>query len=417
MTRAAQNEHTHLIEWSRLARIDGFRSMKALCLGGSQWQADVIRRARELGLETLVADIDPGCPGRAAGDEFVQLDTDDAEALVELARARRVDLVLAEQTDRVVPVAAQINAELGLPGLRPDVAERFTDKSVMRRALQGAVPMPAYQEVSRREEALAFAEREGYPVVLKPKRRQSSIGVFVAESPDVLAARFADSVSESQDGRILVESFIDGPEIAVEGFSLKGRFHALAVSEKSQYDFNPCLDRRVSFPPRYSDAVLARIRATARTVVESLGLEDGISHAEYRMRDDVPYLVEVAARGAGHGVASRLVPHVSGVDVYELLIRRLCGEEVVMPAIRHRAASLAFLDFSSGMVREVLGLEHARAEDLAQELRLSFTAGDTIDVPTDGRRRLGYAIVLGENRDEVDAKCARIEDLVRVTYA
>src|SRR5256885_13663337 len=146
--------------------------MKVLCLGGSRWQTDVIRRASELGLETLVADIDPDCPGRAAGDEFVRVDTDDAEALVELASVHRAQLVLAEQTDRVVPVAAQINAELGLPGLRPEVAKRFTDKSVMRRALRGTVPMPPYQEVSCREEALGFAEREGYPVVVKPNRRQ-----------------------------------------------------------------------------------------------------------------------------------------------------------------------------------------------------------------------------------------------------
>ena len=390
--------------------------MKALCLGGSPWQADVIRRARELGLDTLVADIDPDCPGRAIGDEFVQVDTDDVAALVELARARRADLVLAEQTDRVVPVAAQINAQLGLPGLRPELATRFTDKRVMRRALEGTVPMPAYQEVSRREEALDFADREGYPVVLKPKRRQSSIGVFVVDTPETLKSRFENSVSQSQEGRILVERFIEGPEIAVEGFSMKGRFHPLAISEKSHYDFNECLDRRVTFPPRYSDATLARISATATAVVETLGLDDGISHAEYRMRDGVPYLVEVAARGAGHGVATRMVPHVSGVDVYELLIRRLRGEEVVVPAIKHRAAILNFLDFPPGEVRSVQGLDQAREEGLAQELQLAFAAGDTIEPPIDGRGRLGYAIVLGQNRDEVDAKCARIEELVRVTY-
>src|SRR2546421_1141840 len=131
--------------------------MKVLCLGGSNWQTDVIRRARELGLETLVADIDPDCPGRAAGDEFACVDTDDVAALVELARAHGADLVLAEQTDRVVPVAAQINEELDLPGLRPHVAERFTDKVVMRQALEGIVPMPAYQQVSDHEEALDFA--------------------------------------------------------------------------------------------------------------------------------------------------------------------------------------------------------------------------------------------------------------------
>jgi biotin carboxylase len=122
--------------------------MKALCLGGSIWQVDLIRRAGELGLQTVVADINPECPGRTVGDVFVQVDTNNGQALVAIARQHGADMVLAEQTDRVVPVAAFINDALGLPGMRAKVAERFTDKFAMRRALQGKVPMPAFQEVS-----------------------------------------------------------------------------------------------------------------------------------------------------------------------------------------------------------------------------------------------------------------------------
>src|SRR5947207_15274510 len=113
--------------------------MRALCLGGSVWQVDIIRRARELGLETLVADISPDCPGRGAGHDFVQVDTNDRDALVARARDRRIDIVLAEQTDRVVPLAAFINDALCLCELRPNVAERFIDSVCTSMSLRGVV--------------------------------------------------------------------------------------------------------------------------------------------------------------------------------------------------------------------------------------------------------------------------------------
>lgn len=391
--------------------------MKALCLGGSAWQLELIHRAIQLGVETVVADINPDCPGRTAGNVFVQVNTSDKQAMLTIARQHKVDVVLAEQTDRVVPVAAYINDALGLPGLRPAVAERFTNKFTMRQALQGKVPMPAFQNVATEADALAFADRQGYPVILKPKCAQSSIGVFKVENPQVLKKYFAKSLNQSHDASILVECFIQGPEITVEGFSLRGRFYMLAVSEKEHYTFNDCVARRLSYPPRYSDYRMARIAETARMVVEMLGLEDGISHAEYRIQGDVPYLVEIAARGGGNRIASCIVPHVSGVDIYEILIRRLQGINVDMPPLKKRAAVLEFLDFAPGTVKAVHGLDQAREEGLAKEIQLTFGIGDSIRQPSDDRSRLGYAIVLGENRDDVDARCARIKELIRVEYS
>jgi hypothetical protein len=110
------------------------------------------------------------------------------------------------------------------------------------------------------------------------------------------------------------------------------------------------------------------------------------------------------------------VPHVSGVDAYELLIRRLCGEDVAVPPVLRRAAALEFFDFTPGRVRSIEGLEEARQERLAEELSLAFAPGDVIVRPTNDRNRNAYALVLGETRDDVDARCARLETLIRIDY-
>jgi carbamoyl-phosphate synthase large subunit len=378
---------------------------------------DLIRRARDFGLETVVADIDPACPGRSLADLFVEMDTSDGEAMVEVAHRYGVRLVLADQSDRVVPIAALINERLDLPGLRPDVAERVTDKSVMRRTLAGSVDMPAFAEVADVDAATAFAGSVGYPVVLKPKRAQSSIGVLKANAADEVRRAYPTTAAASTDGSILIEQFVDGLEVTVEAFSARGRCTVLALSEKNHYLFNDCLARRLSYPPRLEPEPLAHLREVAATVVEAVGLQDGLSHAEYRILDGTPYLIEVAARGGGSGIASRIVPHVSGVDVYTLLIRTLLGENVTVSASAARAAVLEFFDFPPGRVAAIRGVEQARREGLADELHLNFQAGDTILQPVDDRNRPGYALLLGETRDEVDARRRRLEELIEIKYA
>jgi phosphoribosylaminoimidazole carboxylase (NCAIR synthetase) len=71
----------------------------ALILGGSHWQRDLIKRAAELGLRTIVADISADAPGRFDADEFIQIDTNDREGLLKISRNKRLSLVLADQTD------------------------------------------------------------------------------------------------------------------------------------------------------------------------------------------------------------------------------------------------------------------------------------------------------------------------------
>lgn len=389
-----------------------------LILGGSRWQIDMVRAARRAGLRVLVTDIQENPPARAYSDDFVCIDTNDCDGLLKVARDKNVRFAIAEQTDRTVPIAAFLNEQLGARGIAPEVARRFTDKYAMRNALRDApVPMPRYAEVGSVGEALEHARAWGYPAVLKPKRLQSSIGVFKVKDDAELSAMFERSMGFAADGRILVEEFIEGTEITVEGLSAAGRCTIMAVSEKRHYPFNDCVARRISYPPRFPAEVIARIRRTAATVVDALGLQDGISHAEYRVRDGVPYLVEVAARGGGTRIASTIVSHVSGVDMYDLLLRRYCGEDVVVPTPLNRAAVLDWPYFELGTIKAIHGLEEVRARGIVADIELAFQPGDTLVLPQDDKTRHGHFIVLGDTRDEVDAISQTVRESLSVDYA
>ncbi len=389
-----------------------------LVLGGGRWQLGVIEAVRRLGLRVVVADISADAPGRKLADEFVQIDTNDKAGLLEVARRIGAGLVLAEQTDRLVPVAGFINDTLGLPGITAAVAERFTNKLVMRRALEGTgAPMPRYEVVSSAAEAQEAARAIGLPVIVKPLQAQSSIGVTLVEDSAGVVPAFEEAQGAGSGGQALVEEFIDGLEVTVEGISIDGTCTVLAMSEKAHYAHRPCVARLLAYPPRLPAETLERLRATAKGVVEALGLETGISHAEYRVRDGIPYLVEVAARGGGTGIASVIVPHVSGLPTYELVIRRLLGERLTLPAPASRAAILEFFTFGPGRVAAVEGIAECLAEGLGQRIEVAYAPGDVIRAATDDRNRPGYFITLGADRDDVDARAAAIKERVRVRYA
>jgi len=274
--------------------------------------------------------------------------------------------------------------------------------------------MPSYREVCQVDEALLFGEHKGYPLILKPKRSQSSLGVFKVDNPLQLREAFPRTLALSLSGSILVEQFMDGKEITVEGLCLNGRHTVLAVSEKEHYAFNPCVARCLSYPPRFSSTLLNRIRDVANQVVHALQLKDGLTHAEYRIVGDQPYLVEIAARGGGTRIASLIVPWVSGIPVYDLWLCSLEGQTAEIPRPLQRAAALEFFDFAPGRVKAVRGLE--AASRLVADIGLAFAPGDTLIRPADDTTRLGHFIVLGEDRDAVDQHCARVREVVRVEY-
>lgn len=388
-----------------------------LVLGGGRWQCDLVQSLKAYGLRTVVADIHSVAPAAALADVFIQVDTNDVERLVEVAATHRVDTVLAEATDRVVPVAAAVNERLGLPGITPSVARVFTDKLAMREALESSgLPMPSYREVASAKAALEFTRSIGLPMVVKPKQSQSSLGVRLVTHHDQLGTAIQHAKEHSADGLVLVEEYIDGPELTVEAISISGKCNVLAISEKDHFQSNPCVAKRLAYPALLPANDLLAVQATAKRVVESLGLQDGVSHAEYRLRDGVPYLIEVAARGGGNRIASMIVPHVSGVDTYRVLAERLFGQTVDFPPVESRAANLEFFDFQPGIVQEVQGIDEVRRRGLAADIDLPLAPGQVLRVANDDRTRSGYFITLAESRQEVDRVAAQVRDVVKVVY-
>jgi len=388
-----------------------------LIVGGSKWQLDIISKVKSHGYFAAVTDISDQAPGKEIADIFYNVDSTDKDALLKIARAHNIAFAIAEQTDRVVPSVAYLNEQLNLRGITPQIAQRFTDKFIMRTILaETRLKQPEFCLVANLTEAILAAEKMTYPVVLKPRSSQSSFGVFKVENEADLRMRFIESFAFSKDGTLLLEQYIPGTEITVEGFCVNYKCFPLAMSEKEHYPQNDCVSRKLIYPPSFSESVLDLVRKYVIEVVEKLGLELGIFHAELKIDGDDVLLIEVAARGGGHKIASVIVPHVSGIDVYDLLIEALAGKEVGIYSIENKGAVLGFFDFEPGRIKQINGVEKIINDARVHEIRLNFTKGDTIAKAKDDVTRAGYYIALCNNGDETRILDKEILSTVSVDY-
>jgi carbamoyl-phosphate synthase large subunit len=385
-------------------------------LGAGQWQVPTIKRARLLGYQVLVTDPNQERPGYAFADFVAHADLRDFDRLLDISMRYRVDGVICDTTDVGVVSAARVGERLGLAGIGYETAVRFTDKGVMRRTLaEAGVPGPRFHIVRTGAEAREVAEDLGFPVVVKPTDAQASRGVAIVLDVDSIPRAHEQAMAASAGGRVIVEEYIHGTEFTVEAVTVRGEVTTLAMSDKAHFATRPQVAKRLTYPPEAPEIVVSCVRDHNAAVIRALGLDTGITHAEYKVRDGTPYLIEIAARGGGSYLHSKITPFVSGFRVDEWYIEFAMGStRQVSTKPGTRAANLEFLVLPEGRVKRIDGVETALAIPGVEDVLLEFREGDQLAPPADDRSRSGFILVFGSDRAEVLARTAQALSTLRI---
>jgi len=387
--------------------------------------ADFLAAAERLGVEPVVGSehrqaLEGIAPGRT-----VTLPLSDPEAaahaIARFARDRPLKAVLPTD-DATAEVAARAAVLLGLPHNPPEAARAARRKDRMRALLQAAgVRAPRHRLLSCRpspgDGALAaLAGAQDYPCVLKPTFLAASRGVIRADDPAAFAVAFRrieallrrDDVIERGDdealGRILVEEYIAGDELALEGLLHDGRFKVLALFDKPDPLVGPFFEETLYITPSRrpaaeQQAVAAAVAAAAR----ALGLREGPVHAEARLDAQGPSILEVAARSIG-GLCARALRFGAGLSLEELLILHALGREVETLEREPRAAGVMMLPIPrAGLLVAVDGAAAARAVPGIEDLVVSATLGQPVEPLPEGHAYLGFLFARGDTPGTVEA--------------
>ncbi|OXY93481.1 ATP-grasp domain-containing protein [Streptomyces diastatochromogenes] len=308
----------------------------------------------------------------------------------------------------LVPVA-RLARQLGLPTTAPEAMQACRNKATSRSLFaRHGVPSAASASVRTLREAQGAAERIGYPVVLKPAAHAASIGVIRADSPEQLTAAFEFADKAAGLGRentsVLVEEYLDGPEVSAECVTYRGETTVVAITRKT-----------VSAPPYFeelahsvdaADPLLDMVAPAARAAIRALGITDGVAHVEMRLVDGRPRLVEVNGRIAGDMIG-HLVLLATGIDLPRAAADIACDLTPDLTPTRSSAAAIQLLyPETSGTLRR-LHFNGPRPPWL-DRVHYQHQVGDQLLLPADGgdmfTARIGYLITTAPTADLAQAR-------------
>jgi len=370
--------------------------------------------AERLGAEVIVATDMPielaESWGQRLGLDFQQ--TEQAVSrIVAFAAGRPLSAIIAVD-DSGSLLAARASAALGLPHNAPDAAEAARDKHIMRALLARAgVPSPPFRLCSTGDDPGALAEQVEYPCVIKPLRLNGSRGVIRADSPRefVAAARrlaaLLDSIDPARGPKpFLVEQFIPGFEVALEGLLDRGELEVLALFDKPDPLDGPFFEETIYVTPsRLPEATQAAIARCAAAAAAALGLREGPMHAELRVNAAGPWIVELAGRSIG-GLCSKTLRFGTDASLEELILRQACGMPVESLGRTGAAGGVMMIPIpGAGLLRRVEGAAEAAAVPGVEEIDITAQLNYPIVPLPEGDSYLGFIFARGETPAEVEA--------------
>lgn len=396
-----------------------------MVIAGGTWQVPLIKKVKAMGYKVLNSNLYEDSPGFAFSDYTAVADVKDKEKNLEIAEKYKVNAVLTDQSDIAVPTVAYVAEKLGCHTFGEEMAALFTNKFKMRKFCQEkGFPIPEYRLCYTIEDAKEFLRELKKTIVIKPLDSQSSRGVFTIHTEEELEQYFSISESYSNQGKgVLAERYIVGTEFTIDGIMNKGVHHSLAISQKSHFAYNPNIASKLFFSYDNENFDYDQLRRQNNELVESTGLKFGLTHGEYKYENGKFYLIEIAARGGGTKIASDIVPFLSGIDTYELLVKNALGESAevdysVIEKNKKRCAVLEFLDVESNgkKIKNISGLEQIRKIKEVREIQLEFKVGDIVEKAQDDRSRAGFFIVCGETREKTQDVCDQIKKILDIEF-
>jgi biotin carboxylase len=379
---------------------------------------DFLDAARALGVDIVCASEEPSTFEAHAPDNLLTLDftdPDGAAARVAALAARRPLRAVVGVDDLTAVAAAAIAERLGLRSSAAAAVAAARDKFQMRQCLAAAgVPIPRFRRVALKDDSFLAARGVEFPCVLKPLALSASRGVIRANTVDQFIAAFRriaallqrDNVEVRGDAAqfLLAEEYIPGIEVALEGLMVGGTLHALALFDKPDPLEGPFFEETIYVTPsRLPAEVQAAVERVTAAACAALGLAEGPVHAELRVNDDGPWVLEVAARSIG-GLCSRTLRFGTGMTLEEIILRHALGRPIDSLVRERRPAGVMMIPIPrAGRLAAVRGSEAAAAVPGIEAVTITAHVGQDLVPLPEGWQYLGFIFARGDTPDAVEA--------------
>ena len=389
---------------------------KLLVLGAGIYQVPLIKKAKQMGLYTIVASCQGPYPGLALADEVWEIDTRDSAMLLARSRKANIDGVVTTGTDVAVRSVGIICEELGLNGLSAKAAKTVSDKALMKEAfVEGQVATPKAYKVSSLHEAIkVFANIDG-PVLIKAVDSSGSRGITKVEVLGDVEQAYEVARAVSEKTYVLVEEFIQTHEVGVDGFISHGEIGFVLPHDKFTYTVdNVTIPVGHAFPFECSSKLEATIIEQMKRAVHATGLDNCAINADVLITKDKAYILEIGGR-TGATCIPELISIYGDFNYYQQLILNALGKK---PDFSFGEATpcmgkLIFSDID-GEITDINEefIEKLRSKDV--QIALDFSVGDKVEAVKNGTSRIGAVIMKTADVKVLDDVVSKVRGAITI---
>lgn len=372
---------------------------KLMIMGAGIYQVPLIKKAKEMGIYTIVVSIPGNYPGFALADRVYYENTVDYEKILELARQEQIDGIVTAGTDVAVITIGKVCDELGLSGLSFEAAKIASNKIRMKKKYEEyGVRTARFREVSFEDDMYEVTKELNFPLIFKAVDTSGSRGIIRVNSVEEFEAARAVVKANTRTDFFIIEEFVEGEEFGAQAFVYRGEVKFILPHGDYVFHGDTGVPIGHFAPYMLGDEVIEDAKVQLEKAIEAMGLNNCAINADFILKDGQTYVLELGGR-SGATCLAELVSIYYGYDYYEKLILAALGEDVDFPA-EHAVpnASMLLRSEKDGVIKSMTD-ENDPDEDI-YEVQFDYQVGDAVKKFHVGPHRIGHVITKGETLDE-----------------
>ena len=387
---------------------------KILMLGGAYSQVPAIKRAKEMGYYVITCDYLATNPGHAFGDEYADISTTDKEAVLQFAKEKGVDGIIAYASDPSAITAAYVSQNMQIFGASYEAVRLLSEKDLFRQfQKENDFCAPDFYAVSELTELDRIISKIMYPCMVKPVDSSGSKGVRRVESQAGLYQAVEDAFQFTRCGRVIIEQCIETPynQFHGDGVVIDGKVVFIALGEQR---FKNSVPIGTSFPARLDQSLMKRVYTEVSCIVECSGYQCGGINVEVRVTDQGEIcVIEIGPRTGGNYIP-QIMELATGEDEMTAVLQIAMGDKCTIKMPEHIQYCFQYIIGSdvSGRFQEVFIDDYMQAKVV--ELYVHKKKGDPIKEYENSSGVVGVVLLKFEDAEEMERDIKDIKQHIRV---
>ena len=314
-----------------------------------------------------------------------------------------------------IRTVAEVAKEMKLVGIDDQTAINATNKYEMRKALKkGGVPIPLFYKVSTIDELNAVLPNFKEKFITKPADNSGSRGIYLVDDKSKAFEAFEYSKANSRNGDVVVEEYMQGPEVSVETLTLNGVCHVIQITDKLTTGAPHFVEMGHSQPSQLSPDIQKRIKEVAIAANRAIGIKNGPSHTEIIVTKDGPKIVELGARLGGDCITTHLVPLSTGVNMVECCIKMALGLKPDLEIKINKGSAIRYFEQHKGWLKNIEGIEKAKKVSGVVDIYTAVNNGEAISDIDNSASRFGFVIAQAKNSKKAIAQCNKAMNKIKI---